>query len=80
MIQKSNIFGDHDEGMYAIHLVNNGATREATISGLPDGVSELRIFTTNTETDMEEGSPVQLQDGRTTFKLEITSFVSLMTP
>ena len=76
----SAALGDNDEGMYAIHLVNNGATREATISGLPDGVSELRIFTTNTETDMEEGTPVQVQDGRATFTLEATSFVSLMTP
>jgi len=75
----SAALGDNDDGIYAIHLVNNGATREATISGLPDGVTELRIFTSNTETDMEEGTPVQVQDGRATFTLEATSFVSLMT-
>jgi len=76
----SAAMGDNDDGVYALHIVNNGAAREATIIGLPNDLTELRIFTTNVDRDMEEGDPVQVRNGEATFPLDATSFVTLMTP
>ncbi len=76
----SAAMGDNENGVYAIHVVNNGAAREGTISGLPDDITELRIFTTNVDRDIEEGEPVTVQNGEARFPLDATSFVSLMTP
>jgi hypothetical protein len=72
--------GDISEGIFAIHLVNNGAAREARLSGLPDDVTQLRIFTTNSGRDMEEGPVVSVHNGRAKFQVDATSFVTLMTP
>lgn len=76
----SAAMGDNEDDVYAIHVVNNGAAREATITGLPDDITELQIFTTNVDRDMEEGETVQVRNGEATFPLDATSFVTLMTP
>lgn len=72
--------GNNETGVYAVHLVNNGASREATINGLPEDVEELKIVTTNKCSDMEEGVPVKVEDGQATFTLDTLSYVTLMTP
>lgn len=75
----SAAMGNNDTGVYAIHLVNNGTDRETTITGLPEGVDKLRIFTTNQCSDMEEGTPIPVENGRASFTLEAVSYVTLMT-
>jgi len=35
-----------DHGSCVVHLVNNGAERKATVSGLPPGVKEYRVILT----------------------------------
>ncbi|MDI6401583.1 hypothetical protein QLX67_06210 [Balneolaceae bacterium ANBcel3] len=72
--------GDNEEGVYAVHMVNNGAARTAKISGLPDDVTELRFFTTNVHRDMEEGERIPVRNGQAEVPLDAISFVSLMTP
>ncbi len=70
--------GDNQRGVYAVHLVNNGTTREAVVTGLPDGVEELRVFVTDSTRGMEEGEPLRVSDGTARFMLESVSFTTLI--
>ena len=56
-------FGDIANSTYAVHIVNIGATRPATLTGLPAGVKELRTWITDSRRGMQEGSRVPVSDG-----------------
>lgn len=71
--------GNNTRETYAIHLVNNGATREVMLNGLPNTVKKLRMYTTNSSRGMEEGKPLIVTQGRATFTADANSFISLMT-
>jgi hypothetical protein len=71
-------FGDIASGVYSIHMVNNGATRQVTLSGLPDCVKQLRIYSTDHKRGMEEGKRVQVEDGAARFTLDSVCFASLI--
>jgi hypothetical protein len=71
-------FGNLAEGVYTVHLVNNGATRPATLTGLPAGVKELRLWVTDSRRGMQEGARVPVEDGKAEFQLEATSFTTLV--
>jgi len=62
---------------YAIHVVNNGAERQALLAGLPAGVTDLRLFVTDAVRGMEERGIVRVTNGKAEFTLEPASFVSL---
>ena len=70
--------GDNDKGQYAVHLVNNGTTRSVTLTGLPARVRLLRIYSTSKQSDMVEGTPVNVKNGVAKFKLPTTSFTTLI--
>jgi hypothetical protein len=69
--------GDIAGGEYTVHIVNNGAGRPAEVSGLPNGVKELRVFVTDATRGMREGARVPVSGGRATVALEPTSFTTL---
>ncbi len=71
--------GDNAKKVYAFHFVNSGATRVATVMGIPAGVKKLRLFVTNKNKSMKEGIPVTVNNGKAIFILEETSFISLET-
>ncbi len=71
--------GDNGKNIYAVQLVNNGAKRKIVLTGLPAGVKQLQIFTTSKELSMKEGSPVKVKNGKAKFKIEATSYTSLIT-
>ncbi|MBN2029151.1 hypothetical protein JW824_02805 [bacterium] len=71
-------FGDIADGVYTIHMVNNGATRQSTITGLPDNVNELRIFVTDGDRGMKEGRRIPVSSGRAQFTLESVSLTTLI--
>ena len=48
-------FADH--GASVVHLVNNGAARTATVSGLPASIKEMRVFVTDSRRGMQEDRP-----------------------
>lgn len=54
---KSNVtcaaFGNILEGIYTVHMVNNGATRPVTLTGLPASVKELRMWVTDSQRGMQ---------------------------
>jgi hypothetical protein len=72
-------FGDPASGAYAVHVVNTGAARPATITGLPAETKELRLFVTDSNRGMAEGARIPVVDGKAQFTLDATSYTSLMT-
>ena len=79
---KANIacaaLGDNNKGVYAIHLVNNGTTRNVTLTGLPGGVKQLKLYTTTKELNMKDGGFVQVKNGQAKFTLLTTSYTTLI--
>lgn len=71
-------FGNIAQGKYTVHLVNNGAARQATITGLPENLSEVKVYATNHEAAMAELSGVSVRNGVITCELPAVSFVSVM--
>ncbi len=74
----SAAFGDIARSRYAVHIVNNGATRAATLSGLPASLKELRIYVTDRARGMKEGKRVPVANGQAQFTLEAVSFTTLL--
>ncbi len=74
----SAAFGNLANGQYAVHLVNTGATRAATLTGLPANLKELRIYVTDGARGMEEGKRISAANGKAQFTLEAVSFTTLM--
>jgi hypothetical protein len=71
-------FGNIAEGIYTVHMVNNGAARQATLTGLPAGVKELRLWVTDSQRGMEEGARVPVVDGKAQLNLEATSYTTVI--
>lgn len=69
---------DIAEGIFSVHLVNNGPTREVVLTGLPASVSEMRIYTTNIDKGMEEGISIKVKDGKAVFSAEEMSYITLI--
>jgi hypothetical protein len=70
-------FANIADGKYALHLVNNGAQCEATIKGLPPGVTALEIYVTNKVKGMEKTGTVKVSNGMAVFTLTAAGFTSL---
>jgi O-glycosyl hydrolase len=68
-------FADH--GACVVHLVNNGAARKATVSGLPAGVKEMRVLVTDSHRGMKETGRVPVVHGKVRLPLDAMSFTSL---
>jgi O-glycosyl hydrolase len=71
-------FGNIAEGVYTVHVVNNGAARQATLTGLPAGVKELRVWVTDSQRGMEEGARISVAGGKAELKLEATSYTTVI--
>jgi hypothetical protein len=69
-------FADH--GAWVVHLVNNGAARTASVSGLPGGVKEMRAFVTDSRRGMQETGRVPVVQGTVQLPVDAMSFTSLV--
>lgn len=69
--------GNSRRGVYAVHLVNNGATRTATLTGMPATVRKLRVFTTDQTRAMQEGKRVRVRKGTAMFTLDASCYTTL---
>ena len=69
--------GDKSKNEFAFHLVNNGPTREATLSGLPKTIHSLKIYVTDQSKSMKKEQSIPVKNGVARFKLDQTSFTSL---
>jgi hypothetical protein len=70
--------GNIAEGVYTLHVVNNGGGRPATITGLPPEVKQLRIWVTDKQRGMQEGERIPVTGGKAQFTLDATSYVTLI--
>ena len=70
-------FGNYARGEYAVHIVNNGAACKAVIQGLPAGVSQCKVWTTN-QTDQMTETLVSVVNGKAEVTLPPISFVTLV--
>ncbi|MFD1466754.1 hypothetical protein ACFQ48_00845 [Hymenobacter caeli] len=70
--------GNNAKGVYAIHLVNSGATRAVTLTGLPAKVKNLRCYVTDQKRAMQEGPRVAVAKGQARFMLDTGSYVTLV--
>ena len=68
-------FADH--GACVVHLVNNGAARKATVSGLPAGVKEMRVLVTDSRRGMKETERLPIVRGTVRLPLDAMSFTTL---
>ncbi len=71
-------FGDNKKGVYAIHLLNNGAARQITITGLPKKARTFRVYTTNKEQSMKEGPRIDVDHGQAKFQAGAVSYNTLI--
>src|SRR5579871_392472 len=71
-------FGNIAEGLYTVHIVNNGAARTATLEGLPGSVSQLRVWVTDAQRGMEESVAVPVIAGAAKVPLPATSYTTLI--
>ncbi len=70
--------GDNARGIYAIHLVNNGAERKITLSGLPKKIKHLRVLVTDKNNDMQQEKEVKVSDGKAVFQLRAIAYTTLI--
>ena len=70
--------GNNQAGVYALHLVNNGATRKVNLYGLPARIKTMRIYITDAKRNMQEGRPIAVKKGRAVFTLESYAYTTLM--
>ncbi|MDR3700026.1 MAG: hypothetical protein P4L56_10355 [Candidatus Sulfopaludibacter sp.] len=71
-------FGDIADGIYTVHIVNNGAARTATLTGFPPTVKQLRLWVTDAERGMKETDHVPVNDGKAQVVLAATSYTTVV--
>ena len=69
---------DEKTGSFAVHLVNNGGSRPATLTGIPRGVTSLGVWRTDAKRAMEAGAPIPVRDGRAGVTLDAASYTTLI--
>ena len=70
-------FGNIATNEYAVHLVNNGAQRSASIKGLPIDCNNIKAFVTNGSLSMLEVGTSKMEDGTIIVELPSASFISV---
>jgi hypothetical protein len=70
-------FSDLAGREYSIHLINTGASRQITISGIPSAVKQFDCYMTDATQSFQKMSPVPVEAGRASFQLPALCFLSL---
>ena len=69
--------GDNSKHVYTIHLVNNGASREVHLTGLPAGVKGFKVYITDEKSNMKLSKTIKVQNHGSTFTLKERCFATL---
>jgi O-glycosyl hydrolase len=69
---------DPARSVCAVHLVNNGASRAATIAGLPASVARMDVYVTDEKRGMEKLEPVSVKNGSAQFTLQGQTLTTLI--
>lgn len=70
--------GNAAQGQYAFHLVNNAATREVTLVGLPSTLRKLYTYTTDYQRTVQKGRKVRVRRGEAKFTLDARTYTTLI--
>jgi hypothetical protein len=70
--------GNAGSNNYAIHLVNNGASRSVTIKGLPATLKLLQVFITSKALQNQQQQPVSVHNGQAVLTLNAVSYTTLI--
>ena len=70
--------GDNDKGIYTLHLVNNGAKRQITLTGLPASLKVIRLYVTNEKSSMKEEHLIKVEGNEIIFKVKASSYYTLV--
>ena len=70
--------GNATEGSFAAHVVNSGASRPATVTGIPRGITSLRVWRTDAQNAMTEGARIAVRRGRAQLTLAAASYATLI--
>ena len=70
--------GDIAGGIYSVYIVNAGAGRPTTLTGLPAEVKQLRVWVTDSKRGMQEGARILVTGGKAQFTLDPTSYTTLI--
>ena len=70
--------GDNTQKIYIIHIVNNGAARNATLTGIPVSVKSMNIYTTDKNNAVKKGALLKVVNGTIKFHVNAESFTTLM--
>lgn len=81
VVNRDNIvcaaLGDNEKGIYVLHIVNSGADRNVTLSGLPKNLTALKNVITNNTNSILQGKPIRVVNGNANFKVASDSYLSL---
>ncbi|KAA9038151.1 hypothetical protein FW778_15475 [Ginsengibacter hankyongi] len=70
--------GDNKKKVYTIHIVNKGAARNATLTGLPASVKNINIYTTDKNNSVKKGTSLKVINGTVKFYVNSESFTTLI--
>jgi hypothetical protein len=69
---------DLAHGIYTVHLVNNGASRAVTVSGLPSIVTQMSAYVTDDKRGLEKLEPVTVKVGVAQINLQGQALTTLI--
>jgi hypothetical protein len=71
-------FVEKTTGLYTVHMVNDGASRPVTLSGLPASVTKLIVYITDKTRDMAQVDAVNVTNGSVQFTLQGQTLTTLI--
>ncbi len=71
-------YGDIKEGIYTVHIVNNGAERKVTLTGLPAALMQMKLYITDKDNGMDNIQTVRVENGTAEFDLRAACFTTLI--
>jgi hypothetical protein len=71
-------YGDIKDSVYTIHIVNNGAEREVTLTGLPRDIKFFQMYVTDQNHSMDKIEAVDVNNGKAKFDLRSACFTTLI--
>jgi hypothetical protein len=71
-------FSNAATGGFAVHIVNNGAKCQATVTGIPPGIDSLEIYQTDGKNTMEMKGNISVTGGTAELPLDKYCFTTLL--
>jgi O-glycosyl hydrolase len=70
-------FVEPTKGLYTVHMVNNGASRQVTLTGLPAPVTKFNVYITDHTRGMAQVEPLMVTNGSVQFILQGQTLTTL---